>query len=71
MPRWIVRQVSEYLRAHPLFSKTELSDPRTLSAPDVPTSIRTKYDLKKWEGDMGLKSGGYFKTPDGSYKKIP
>lgn len=65
------QQISNHIKKNPVFTEQEKSDPRILGAPDAPGNIRDKNGVLAWAGQMGLKSGDPFKTPDGKIRYIP
>lgn len=62
------KQISSYIKAHPIFSDQERNDPRILGAPDAPASLRDVAAVNAWKTSMGLKSGDPYRTPDGRIK---
>lgn len=65
------KQISSYIKAHPIFSDQERADPRILGAPDAPHGQKSKADVLAWAGKMGLKSGDPFRTPAGDVRYVP
>lgn len=65
------QQVSNYIKANPIFTKQELADPRVLGAPDAPATLQNPNQIFAWASKMGIQSGEPFKTPDGRIKYMP
>ena len=65
------QQVSNYIKANPIFTKQELADPRVLGAPDAPPTLQNPNQIFAWASKMGIQSGEPFKTPDGRIKYMP
>jgi hypothetical protein len=65
------QQVSNYIKANPIFTKQELADPRVLGAPDAPPTLQNPNQIFAWATKMGIQSGEPFKTPDGRIKYLP
>lgn len=65
------KQLSEYMKENPVFTKQELEHPQVLGAPDVPPSIQSPGQLKAWAESMGVHSGDPIRLPNGSVKQLP
>lgn len=66
------RQVADYMKAHPVFTKQEMSHPEILGAPTVPpTMAGDKGAILNWGKQLGLKSGDAIRFPDGTVKAMP
>lgn len=61
------QQVSNYLKANPMFTKEELANPALLGAPTAPAGLATTQDRLAWGQGMGLKNGAPFRAPNGTY----
>lgn len=61
---------AKYYRDHPIFSDAEKTDPRILSAPDVPQAIRSNPQLVAWAKSVGLSSGNLIKI-GGQIRQVP
>jgi hypothetical protein len=59
MNRSLDTAITQYLKAHPLFNKTELAHPETLGAPDAPPESAkwSPQQRQAWAKSVGLKSG--------------
>jgi hypothetical protein len=63
-------QIANYVSNNPIFSKSELSDPRVLGAPQAP-EVNSPQQAMQWANSMGLKSGDPFAIPGGKIKYVP
>jgi soluble lytic murein transglycosylase-like protein len=65
------KQLSDYMKANPVFTKQELEHPQILGAPNVPASIQSPEQLNAWAASMGVKKGDPIRLDDGSVRKLP
>lgn len=61
---------ANYYQTHPIFTDQEKTDPRILSAPDVPPAIKTNAQLSAWARGVGLSSGNLIKV-GGQIRMVP
>jgi len=66
------RQTAAYLKAHPLFTAEEISNPTLIGAPSIPPSLRGNHDaIIGWASQMGLAPGDVMRATSGKYKQMP
>jgi hypothetical protein len=65
------KQLADYMKTNPVFTKQELEHPHVLGAPNVPSSIQSPGQLKTWAESMGVHSGDPIRLEDGSVKALP
>ena len=65
------RQLANWMKANPLFTKDEMSHPELLGAPSIPPALNSPEKIMAWTKAMGLKPGDAMRAPDGRYKMIP
>lgn len=63
-PGWD-KVLSDHYEKHPPISAAEQADPRLLTAPTAPKTVKSKQDADAWIASQKLGPGDPFKLPDG------
>jgi len=67
---WETR-LSKYLKAHPVFTPEEVSQPERLGAPDVPPAIaKDKTAIQRWGTALGVGNGEPIRFPGGQVRSF-
>jgi hypothetical protein len=61
------KEVSQYMKSHPIFTQQELARPELLGSPTAPAGLKDTQSRKAWGQGMGLSPGDPFRV-NGQYK---
>jgi hypothetical protein len=64
------QQLSSYIKAHPIFSKQEMTNPALLGSPTLPPALKTPQQVQAWAQAMQLQPGEFIHR-NGEYFKVP